>query len=605
MRTTFSGRYRIMENKIIIIGAGAAGLSAALELARNGISSLLISDMPSERAQSVMAEGGINAALHEETDSPELHAKETLHAGRNIADEDAVNKLTEAAPDIIKNLFMNGMAFTLNEEKEADVRAFGGQSVKRTFYAASNTGKQLMHTLIDQARRFEADGMIARMTGWLFLRLLSQNNTAYGCELIHSITQEKKVIYGKIIIASGGLGGMFGNATGSVRNKGAVSANLFTSGVRFANGEFIQYHPTTVKLHRKNMLITEAVRGEGGRLYVLQEGKPYYFMEEKYPERGNLMPRDVIAREEWAWIQKGCQIYLTMQHLDKKVQTEKLKGVVEDCMEFLGINLIKEPIPVEPGIHYFMGGIWVDAGHRTSMKNLYAAGECACQYHGANRLGGNSLLGALYGGKIAAKSVIRDSKITEISKSLESPECLELQKDLESPKRLEQSENLEPQKNLERLENLELSKNLDLPDSLESSEAMGIYKEKKVQKKNIAGSYMDNMQQLHTILQQGLGIIRNEKTLQDALEKINQLIEKIGTTYDETATELENQSLADCCILGKAMLLCADARKESRGAHTRSDYPRENDSYEKQTIAELINGEIHISFQKAGKQYED
>lgn len=547
MRTTFSGRYRIMENKIIIIGAGAAGLSAALELARNGISSLLISDMPSERAQSVMAEGGINAALHEETDSPELHAKETLHAGRNIADEDAVNKLTEAAPDIIKNLFMNGMAFTLNEEKEPDVRAFGGQSVKRTFYAASNTGKQLMHTLTDQARRFEADGMIARMTGWLFLRLLSHNNTAYGCELIHSITQEKKVIYGKIIIASGGLGGMFGNATDSVRNTGAVSANLFTSGVRFANGEFIQYHPTTVKLHTKNMLITEAVRGEGGRLYILKNGTPYYFMEEKYPERGNLMPRDVIAREEWAWIQKGFQIYLTMQHLDKKIQKEKLKGVVEDCMEFFGINPIKEPIPVEPGIHYFMGGIWVDAGHRTSMKNLYAAGECACQYHGANRLGGNSLLGALYGGKIAAKSAIRDSETTEISKSLELSECLELQK------------------------------------------------------KNIAGSYVDNMQQLHTILRQGLGIIRNETILQDALEKIDQLIAKTKETYDETATEFENQSLVDCCILAKAMLLCAKERKESRGAHTRSDYPKEDVAYEKQTIAEFINDEIHIRFQKAGR----
>lgn len=595
----------MMENKIIIIGAGAAGLSAALELARNNIPSLIVSDMPSERAQSVMAEGGINAAVNEEIDSPELHARETFHAGRNIANKDAISKLTEAAPDIINNLFMNGMAFTLNEEKEPDVRAFGGQSVKRTFYAASNTGKQLMHTLTDQARKFEADGMIERMTGWLFLRLISQNNVAYGCELIHSITQERKVVYGKIIIASGGLGGMFGNATGSVRNTGAVSANLFTSGVRFANGEFIQYHPTTAKLHRKNMLITEAVRGEGGRLYILQEGKPYYFMEEKYPERGNLMPRDVIAREEWAWIQKGYQVYLTMQHLDKKVQKEKLKGVVEDCMEFLGINPIKEPIPVEPGIHYFMGGIWVDAGHRTSMKNLYAAGECACQYHGANRLGGNSLLGALYGGKIAAESAIRDSKIIEISKSPELQKDLELLKSLEFLENLESQENLKLSTNPGLQRNLESSTDLGLQKNLKPSEVIEDYKEKKGQKQNIAGSYIDNIQQLHIILQQGLGIIRNEKTLQDAIEKINQLIAKTKETYDETATEFENQSLADCCILGKAMLLCADARKESRGAHTRSDYPKEDAAYQKQTVAEFINDEIHIRFQKAGKQYEN
>ena len=229
-----------MERRMIIIGSGAAGLSAALEFAKNGKKSLLISDMPSERAQSVMAEGGINAAVNTEEDSPKLHAQETLHAGRNIADLTAIEKMTNAAPDIVAELLEKGMSFTLNEEKEPDVRAFGGQSVKRTLYAAANTGKQLMHTLIDQVRRFEAEDLIQRMTGWVFLRLIYENNQAYGCELIHSITQEKKIVYGKLIIASGGLGGMFGNATGSVKNTGAVTANLFASGVRFANGEFIQ-----------------------------------------------------------------------------------------------------------------------------------------------------------------------------------------------------------------------------------------------------------------------------------------------------------------------------------------------------------------------------
>ena len=308
-----------MEERMIIIGAGAAGLSAALELAKNGVKSILVSDMPSERAQSVMAEGGINAAVYTETDSPKLHAEETMKAGRYIADLKAVEQMTEAAPKIIETLFSEGMAFTLNEEKRPDVRAFGGQSVKRTFFAAANTGKQLMHVLIDQVRRYEAEGIIERYTGWSFLKLLYNGNQACGCVLIHSMTQEKKNMYGKILITSGGLNGMFGNATGSVRNTGAVSANLFASGVKFANGEFIQYHPTTAKLHGKNMLITEAVRGEGGRLYVLENNKPVYFMEEKYPEFGNLMPRDVIAREEWLQIEQGKQVYLDMRHLEKEV----------------------------------------------------------------------------------------------------------------------------------------------------------------------------------------------------------------------------------------------------------------------------------------------
>lgn len=535
---------RKMKETMIIIGSGAAGLSAALEFAKNGTRSILISDMPSERSQSVMAEGGINAAMDTQRDCPELHAEETMKAGRYIADSKAVHQMTEEAPKIIKDLFESGMAFTLNENKKPDVRAFGGQSVKRTFFAASNTGKQLMYVLIDQVRRYEAEGLIERLTGWEFLKLLCDEEQAYGCTLTHKVTQQEKILYGKVVIASGGLNGMFGNATGSVRNTGAVTANLFASGVRFSNGEFIQYHPTTTKLHAKNMLITEAVRGEGGRLYVLENGKPFYFMEEKYPELGNLMPRDVISKEEWLLMQQGKQIYLDMRHLDQTTTNVKLKGVIEDCQNFLGLDPRKEPIPVMPGIHYFMGGIWVDTNHRTSMRNLYAAGECACQYHGANRLGGNSLLGALYGGKIAARSAMEDTEI------IETPEFISTENHAE-----------------ERVE----------------------------------GGYTENLQKLQDILRNGLGIIRSEERLNDAQKKLDTLLKKIENTYDITATKSENQSLRECGILGKAMILCAKARKESRGAHQRSDYPSEREEYQKQTIAQLVNGEIEIHFEKVGE----
>ena len=537
-----------MENKIIIIGSGAAGLNAALELAKNKIKSILVSDMPSERSQSVMAEGGINAAVNTEIDSCRLHAEETIKAGRNISDYNAVSALTKAAPKIIDELFSAGMSFTLNSEGKPDVRAFGGQSVKRTFYAASDTGKQLMHTLIDQTRRYEADGFVERMTGWIFYKLLYSDNTAYGCILINSATHEKRAIYGKIIIASGGLGGMFGNTTGSVRNTGAVSANLFASGVCFADCEFIQYHPTTIRLNNKNMLISEAVRGEGGRLYVLENDKPYYFMEEKYPEFGNLMPRDVIVREEYSLMQKGYQIYLDMRQLDKNIYDKKLKGVIDSCIRFADINPTEEPIPVEPGIHYFMGGISVDCNHRTSIKNLYAAGECACQYHGANRLGGNSLLGAIYGGRIAAHSAMEYDSFN--GKTTKFNMCDEKSKN------------------------------------------------------NSPGSFVDGIIRLNTIMKNGLNVVRNEEMLNNSILQLDELLEKTETEYDETATEFENQQLADCCLFGKAMLMCAKARKESRGAHIRSDYPNENTEFEKQTITEFKNGEIQIYFQKAGERYE-
>lgn len=533
-----------MEERIIIIGAGATGLSAALELAQNGVKSVLVSDMPSERAQSAMAEGGMNAAAGIKDDSPELHAQETLRAGRFIADSNAVLELAQGAPEIIEWLFNSGMSFSLNAEGRPDVRAFGGQSKKRTFFAASNTGKHLMYTLIDQARRFECKGLIERIVGWQFLRIIKDGERACGCVLVYPYTHEQIALSGKVIIASGGLNGMFGNATGSVGNTGAVSASLFADSIAFANCEFVQYHPTTSKLHGKNMLITEAVRGEGGRLFVNKDGQRYYFMEDKYPERGNLMPRDVIAREEWALEQQGLNIYLDMSHLDKQLSQTKLHGVIEDCRKFLSIDPTCEPIPVTPGVHYFMGGIKVTRQHRTSLCGLYAAGECACQYHGANRLGGNSLLGAIYGGKIAARSAMADDAVA--------------------------------------------AKALEYHDDSSNDKAAD-------------GSYVDSIIKLRGIMRSGMSIVRNEESLKRAIDQIDDLSDSVKGTYDPSANVCENRALKNFCLLGKAMLLSAQARKESRGAHTRSDFPGEREEYQKQSMACLNDDAIAIAFESAGE----
>lgn len=569
-----------MGGQIIVIGAGAAGLSAALSLADKNIKVLLVSDQPSERAQSVMAEGGMNAALISEgsEDSVQKHAEETLQAGRNLADRQAVEGMTQAAPLIVEKLYSQGMSWTLNEAKQPQRRAFGGQKYKRTAFAADSTGKQLMHTLTEQVRRYEAEGCIKRKIGWQFLKLLYSQEKAgavsestedgaaerrvCGCVLYDELREQYEAVYGEgVIIASGGLNGLFGNATGSVRNTGYVTASLFADGIPLANGEFIQYHPTTVRLHGKQMLITEAARGEGGRLFVERNGKPYYFMEEKYPELGNLMPRDVVSREEWKLMAEGYQIWLDIRGLDADIYKNRLRGVVDACQTFLGLDPTKKSIPIAPGIHYFMGGIRVDREHRTAVRGLYAAGECACQYHGANRLGGNSLLGALYGGQKAAESAVFDLTMEE------------------------EAEDYRHVLNRTGEESLSNSGKVS-----EQRNVPGVFKS---ENENAA----DRMKKLQSILRESLGIIRDEKELQSGLEAVRKLSESVKEKDEADTLILENKRFKDSCLLGEAMLLSALNRKESRGAHQRSDYPEELQAYQKTTRARYTKDGIQISFE--------
>ena len=391
--------------RIKIIGAGLAGLSAAITLAEKGYKSTIISLQPSERAQSVMAEGGINGASNTmgENDSPAEHASDTLKAGVALADPAAVKDLAQHAPEIHQWLMRLGAPLH-RKDGQLILRNFGGQKKKRTAYAQSSTGKVLMTALIDECRKYEASAVIHRLSHHEFLSLILRDGCCEGVWIRDSYTGECFALTGPVIFASGGLNGFFpGMTTGTASNSGDAAAILFAQGVAFANLEFIQYHPTTVQIPGKRMLISEAARGEGGRLFIYQDGSPRYFMEEKYPELGNLMPRDVVSREMYQLTRDtGEQVYLDLRGLSNNTWKEKLSDLREEIRYYLALDPAKEPVPVSPGIHYFMGGILVDRGHRTSLSGLYAAGECACQYHGANRLGGNSTLGAIYGGMTAA-----------------------------------------------------------------------------------------------------------------------------------------------------------------------------------------------------------
>ena len=390
-----------------IIGSGLAGLSAALTLAEKGMHARLISAQPSERAQSVLAEGGINAALDTmgEDDTTEMHFEETVRAGALLADPAAVKGLTESAPAIVKRLAELGVPFNRNSDGSIMLRSFGGQKKKRTAFARSSTGKMIMTALTDEVRKHETAGLVERLPHHTMIRLLIKDGDCVGVRVRDDHTGRLHDLAGIVILACGGLNGLFpGMTTGTVTNSGTAAAVMFAQGVKFADLEMIQFHPTTVGIPGKRMLVSEAARGEGGRLFSLKDGEKRYFMEEKYPVLKNLMPRDVVAREIYLEKRGGAEVFLDMTGLADEIWERRLSDLRAEIMHYLPLDPKKDPIPVEPGIHYFMGGVYVNARHEASLRGLYAAGECACQYHGANRLGGNSMLGAIYGGMTAARS---------------------------------------------------------------------------------------------------------------------------------------------------------------------------------------------------------
>jgi len=447
--------------RVIVVGGGLAGLTTAMKLCEAGVPVDLFSLVPVKRSHSVCAQGGINASVNTkgEGDSPQVHLEETVYGGDFLANQPPVKGMADAAPGIVFMLDRMGVPFNRTPEGLLDFRRFGGTLFHRTAFAGATTGQQLLYALDEQVRRYETvdveddkgvvipgEKMVRKFEFWDFLSLvLDETGTARGIVAQDLKSMQIRAFPGDAVcLATGGPGIIFGRSTNSVINTGTAAGAVYQQGACYANGEFIQVHPTAIPGADKLRLISESARGEGGRVWVPRDPKEKrpgrdvperdrdYFLEEKYPGYGNLVPRDIASRELFLKCfheKKGVyntrsqknenEVYLDLTHLPKDALRKKLAGILEIYEKFVGEDPYENPMRVFPAVHYSMGGLWVDfersangslvmgspRNHATNIPGCYAAGECEYQYHGANRLGANSLLSCIYGGMVAGPAI--------------------------------------------------------------------------------------------------------------------------------------------------------------------------------------------------------
>jgi succinate dehydrogenase / fumarate reductase flavoprotein subunit len=434
------------KKEVVVVGGGLAGLAAAMKLAENGCKVKIVSVTKVKRSHSVCAQGGINAAMNlkNEDDSPIIHAYDTIKGGDFLADQPPILEMCLAAPGIIRMMDRFGCPFNRTDEGNLDFRRFGGTLYHRTAFCGASTGQQLLYALDEQVRRYEAKGQVEKYETHEFMRLvLDEEGRARGIVLMDLLNLKLDVLKADaVVFGTGGPGLIFKKSTNSTFCTGAANGRLFKQGMWYANGEFIQIHPTAIPGEDKLRLISESTRGEGGRVWVYGDsaktittpegksipcgktGEPWYFLEELYPAFGNLVPRDIASREVLRVCELGLgvdgqmQVYLDVSKLPKEKQ-HKVESVLDIYRKFTGDDPHKVPMKIFPAVHYSMGGAWVDwpsaddpdrlqrFRQMTNLPGCFNVGESDFQYHGANRLGANSLLSCIFAGLVAGVEVPR------------------------------------------------------------------------------------------------------------------------------------------------------------------------------------------------------
>ncbi len=583
-------------SKFIVVGGGLAGLMASIRLAEAGQEVQLFSIVPVKRSHSVCAQGGINAAanIKGENDSPDIHTYDTIKGGDFLAEQPPVKEMCYAAPSIIYMFDRMGVPFSRTPEGNLDFRRFGGTLHHRTAFAGATTGQQLLYALDEQTRRWEAEGRVKKFEGWEALSVVRDDSGACRglCAVELTSLRVQTFPADAVILASGGPGQIYRQSTHSMVNTGSIISSVFQQGALYGNPEMIQIHPTAIPGNDKLRLMSESARGEGGRVWVpkrrgdgrppreIPESERWYFLEEKYPRFKNLVPRDVASREIFhaavdlgLGVDGGMVAYLDLTHIDKATLNRKLGGILEIYEKFTGEDPREVPMKVFPAMHYSMGGLWVDyeakadgflnrqspRNQSTNIPGLYAIGECDYQYHGANRLGANSLLSCVFSGQLVAPAVqsyAKNRKGGDASSAVFESERKRWEERLDSIGRMDGPEN---------------------PFALH--------------------------RELGEVMVKEVGIVRENAALGRALAKVMELRKRwskvacVDSSGWYNHPKLFVNQLHNMLVTAEAIVRGAIERDESRGAHYKPAYPeRDDERYMKTTIAEYDPGEIKLSF---------
>ena len=549
----------MIEHDVLIVGGGLAGLRAAVGLAGT-CNVALLSKVHPVRSHSGAAQGGINAALGNapkvDDDSPDKHAFDTIKGSDYLADQAAVLQMCRLAPEVVYEFERWGAPFSRFPDGSVAQRPFGGGGFPRTCYAADRTGHVLLHTLHEQLVRRGVKVYDERAVA----RIAVADGRCHGLVAFNLKQGRFESFAAKFcVFATGGYGRVFRNSTNALINTGSGIGMALAAGIAVKDLEFVQFHPTT--LFGTNILITEGARGEGGYL-TNRDGQR--FMARYAPRTMELAPRDIVARSIQTEINEGRgyeggYVHLDLRHLGKARILERLPGIRQICIDFGGLDPVEEPIPVQPGQHYSMGGIDTDVRGRTAIDNFYAAGECACvSVHGANRLGGNSLLDTLVFGRLVADDI--NSRRDDFS--------------------------FKPQESvLSRHTALQAAQ---LEEMLDRGRGV---------------SHCDLRESLRSLLTEQVGIFRHKSAVADAARQIRRLREQYAAVGCRTPPGpfnfeiLQVLELEGLLYVAEVIAKGALARQESRGSHFRSDYPARNDAeWLKHTLARLDGGEINLSY---------
>lgn len=523
----------MFDHDVLIIGAGLAGMRAALSARQNGVDVAVVSKVHPVRSHSNAAQGGINAALQDRGDDWRDHAYDTIKGSDYLGDQDAIEIMCREAGEEVITMENFGVIFNRDEEGRLGTRAFGGQRQARTFFVADFTGQALLHVLYEQIMR----AGVRVYEEWFILSLIVEDGRCAGAVLMEIRSGDIHVVRAKaVIMAAGGIGRVFEPSTNALICTGDGMSLAYQAGAELMDMEMVQYHPTT--LQGSGVLITEGARGEGAYL-LNSEGER--FMERYAPNMMELASRDVVSRSEQTEINEGRGIngcvLLDCRHLGEQVIRERLSQIQEIARDFANVDIMKEPIPIQPGMHYQMGGIKTDVDGQTAVPGLYAAGEVACvSVHGGNRLGANSLLDTLVFGRRSGQHA------SDAVKSISHANVTDASADADR-------------------ENIQ-----GLLANAEGGPMFGTLRHE-------MGKTMND----------NLAVYRDQQGMETALSDIREVRERYRSVYVPDKGKTFNTNLLFTIELG-FMFDCAESvavsgleRKESRGAHTRTDMPDRDD----------------------------